>query len=75
MSHPDCQFDNLDVTLDATGLTAGAYNTELIVAGNDTTNLEDTVVVNMVVNNAPIIRVEPDSLFFTMQFVELSPSG
>jgi hypothetical protein len=60
------QFDNLDVTLDATGLTAGAYNTELIVAGNDTTNLEDTVVVSMVVNNAPIIRVEPDSLFFTL---------
>ena len=33
----------IDVNLDATGLAAGPYTTDLIVAGSDTNNAADTV--------------------------------
>jgi hypothetical protein len=57
---------DLDVNFDASGLTAGAYTTSLIVAGNDTTNAEDTVQVFFQVNQAPIISWTPDSMSFTL---------
>ncbi|RMI04787.1 MAG: choice-of-anchor D domain-containing protein, partial [Calditrichaeota bacterium] len=60
------QTDMIDVNLDATGLAAGTYNTSLIVAGNDTLNPTDTVDVTLVVNDAPIIDVTPDSFDVTL---------
>jgi hypothetical protein len=55
------QSEILDVTLDGTGISAGIYNTDLIISGNDTTNIEDTVTVSLVVNEAPSIAVFPDT--------------
>ncbi|MCP4000274.1 MAG: hypothetical protein GY727_05115, partial [Gammaproteobacteria bacterium] len=53
--------DLIDVNLDATGLSAGTYTTDLIVAGSDTNNTEDTVVVSLQVNDAPAIVLDPTS--------------
>jgi hypothetical protein len=55
------QSDILDVTLDATGLTPGSYTTEVLVAGDDPANPEDTVSVSLQVNDAPVISVSPDT--------------
>jgi len=49
----------IDVNLDATGLTGGAYTTDLIVAGSDTNNAADTVSVTLQVNDAPVIGISP----------------
>jgi hypothetical protein len=60
------QSDTLNVTLDATGLTSGFYNTELIVAGNDSTNMEDTIAITLQVNDAPLISIAPDTFDVTV---------
>ncbi|NIR95314.1 MAG: choice-of-anchor D domain-containing protein, partial [Gammaproteobacteria bacterium] len=58
--------DTVAVGLDASGLTAGTYTTELIVAGNDTSNAEDTVSVTLQVNDAPVFGLSPDSVFASL---------
>ncbi len=50
------------VSMDAAGLPAGTYSTDLIVTGNDPANPEDTVAVTLVVNDAPVISVTPDTI-------------
>ncbi|NIR94110.1 MAG: S8 family serine peptidase, partial [Gammaproteobacteria bacterium] len=55
------QSEVLDVTLDATGLTAGTYTTDIIISGNDTTNTQDTVAVTLIANEAPIMTIFPDT--------------
>ena len=56
--------DVISVTMDATGLAAGTYTTDLIVAGNDVNNAEDTVAVTFEVRDAPVVGFSPDSLIF-----------
>ncbi len=56
----------IQVNLDATGLSTGLYQTNLIVSGNDTTNATDTVMVSMWVNASPEIAVNPDSIYFSL---------
>jgi len=56
----------IDVSIDVTGLTAGTYTTDLIVAGDDTTNSEDTVAVSVQVNDAPTVGATPDSMSFSL---------
>ena len=60
------QTQTFDVTFDASVVTAGVYTTQLIVAGNDSSNLEDTVFVTLVANENPIIYVHPDSFYFDL---------
>jgi len=60
------QSDSLSVSLDASGLTAGIYNADLIVAGNDTANDADTVGVTLQVNDAPVISIAPDTFDVTV---------
>ena len=60
------QSEILNVTFDATSLTAANYTTELIVAGNDSINPEDTVAVTLQVSEAPIVGFSPDSISFAL---------
>jgi hypothetical protein len=56
------QSELLEVRLDGGAVSSGTYNTELIISGNDPANAADTVSVELVVNEAPLIRVEPDTI-------------
>ena len=56
----------VDVTLDATGLTPGIYNAALCVNSNDPDTPQAAVAVELVVlASAPLIDVMPDSLAST----------
>ena len=48
------------------GATSGTFRTHLIVAGNDPSNAADTVEVQFVVNNAPVITIAPDSFAYAL---------
>jgi len=62
-SVPSSQTEQLSVTLDASAVTtSGVYVADVVIAGDDSTNLEDTVRVTLVANDPPAIRVEPDSI-------------
>jgi hypothetical protein len=63
---PSGNTASVDVNLDASGIAAGFYSTELIVAGNDSINPEDTVAVTLEVNEAPIVGFSPDSMSFAL---------
>jgi subtilisin family serine protease len=52
--------------VDFTGVTAGTYSTAVVVTGNDSTNIRDTVQVSFVVNNAPVVSASPDSFFYAL---------
>jgi len=52
--------------LDFSGSTPGLYTTSLIVSGNDPVNPSDTVSISFMVNPAPAISVQPDSLAFAL---------
>ncbi len=60
----------ITVNIVTTGLAAGNYTTDLVVAGNDPLNPTDVVVFTLQVNEAPVIGFSPDSLHFT-----LDPTG
>ncbi|GAB4332578.1 MAG: hypothetical protein Kow0037_10230 [Calditrichia bacterium] len=60
------QMETVSVLLDASSLSPGDYSVDLIIAGNDTTNSEDTVTVQLRVNDAPVISVQPDSVAFQL---------
>ncbi|RMD60382.1 MAG: hypothetical protein D6824_09620, partial [Planctomycetota bacterium] len=53
----------IDVTVDAATLTAGTHTAQLVVVGNDPANPADTVTVTVVAEEAPIIGVNPDSIY------------
>ncbi|MFQ5583194.1 MAG: choice-of-anchor B family protein [Calditrichia bacterium] len=57
----------IDVAFDAGGLAVGSYSTQLIVTGNDPNNPQHTISVSLEVLDAPSIRIEPDSLLFTLE--------
>jgi hypothetical protein len=59
---PSGQSEMLNVVLDASQVSSGSYSANLIITANDTSNAADTVSVILVVNEAPMIRVEPDSI-------------
>jgi hypothetical protein len=65
------QQSTITVTLDASSLTAGNYNTTLEISSNDTANPLVTVAVSLRVDEAPSISVFPDSLFFDLFTDEL----
>jgi subtilase family protein/flagellar hook capping protein FlgD/HYDIN/CFA65/VesB family protein/BACON domain-containing protein len=58
--------DSLALAIDATGLTAGSYSVEIIIAGDDPANAEDTIEVSLEVNDAPVVGANPDSLAFSL---------
>ncbi len=60
------ETDVIDVSLDASGLAAGVYTTDLEVDGNDPANPQDIVTVTLVVNDAPVVDFDPDSLSWTL---------
>lgn len=57
----------LELVLNASQLDTGAYTTHLIIAGNDTLNPADTAAVSVIIEQPPVIAVEPDSLHFTLE--------
>ncbi|NIW46838.1 MAG: choice-of-anchor D domain-containing protein, partial [candidate division Zixibacteria bacterium] len=57
---------SIDVQLDASGLSSGAFTTDLVVSGDDPNNTNDTVVVNLEVNDAPVVGVSADSIEFAL---------
>lgn len=61
------QSDQLSATLDATGLSAGSYSTQIVVSGNDPNNPQQSIAVNLEVVEAPVIAVSPDSVHFALQ--------
>ncbi|MFQ5583917.1 MAG: S8 family serine peptidase, partial [Calditrichia bacterium] len=64
---PSNQKQIVNVNIDAAGLNPGLYSTSLIVSGNDTTNLQDTVAVSLRVVEAPAMGISPDSLYFIIR--------
>ena len=56
----------LDVNIDAGSVSAGLHTTQLVVTGNDSSNTADTVDVAILVNNAPMIAISPDSIHFAL---------
>jgi len=63
---PSNSFADIAVELSTAGLSAGNYTTNLIVAADDTTNTADTVVVNLQLNEPPVVGFTPDSLHFSL---------
>ncbi|HFE64530.1 MAG TPA: choice-of-anchor D domain-containing protein, partial [Caldithrix sp.] len=59
--------EDITVNFDATVVTAGTYTTELLIAGDDPLNPEDTISVTLVANETPIISISPDSIHFDIQ--------
>ncbi|RMG61521.1 MAG: choice-of-anchor D domain-containing protein, partial [Calditrichaeota bacterium] len=60
-SVPSNQSLNVNVIVDASTQPVGTYMTDLIVAGNDTTNSEDTVHVTVIIQEAPLASIHPDT--------------
>ena len=52
----------IGLTLDATGLAAGTFTTDLVVSSNDSLNPAVTVPVTLVINDAPVVGFSPDSV-------------
>ncbi|MGA9115307.1 MAG: FlgD immunoglobulin-like domain containing protein [Bacteroidota bacterium] len=52
--------------VDFTGVVPGTFATSLVITGNDTANISDTVEVEFVVNAAPVVGVSPDSFSFAL---------
>ena len=71
---PSGDAQTVTVNIDATGLASGDYSVDLVVAGNDSTNLEDTVTVSLRVNDAPVVGFTPDSTFFTLNVGDVDSS-
>lgn len=61
-SVPAASSRQVRVRVDFASVPPGTYSTLLVVSGNDPSNPSDTVSVGFVVNPAPVISVEPDSL-------------
>ena len=60
-SVPSNQSLDVSVIVDATAQPVGTYMTDLIIAGNDTTNTEDTVHVTITIQEAPLASIHPDT--------------
>ena len=58
--------EDITVDFDASTVAAGTYTTELIIAGDDPANPEDTILVTLVANEAPVIGITPDSVHFSL---------
>lgn len=54
------------VHVDFTGAAVDSYAAQLLVAGNDPANGEDTIAVVFRVNAAPAVAVSPDSFFYAI---------
>jgi hypothetical protein len=60
------QSEDITLSIDASGLTAGDYTTTLDITSNDPLNPLVNAVVNLQANDAPAIRIAHDSLFFAL---------
>jgi hypothetical protein len=54
------------VRIDFRSQPAGTYTTNLVVTSNDPGNPSDTVAVRFLVNPAPVVQVQPDSLRYVI---------
>jgi len=64
------QSSDITLSLDATGLSAGTYNTTLDITSNDPNNPLKTVSVSLYANDAPVIGISPDTFDVTINVGE-----
>ena len=60
------QSEDIILSIDASGLTAGDYTTTLDITSNDPANPLVNAVLNLKANEAPAIRVEPDTVLMAV---------
>ncbi|MCH7498171.1 MAG: choice-of-anchor B family protein, partial [Candidatus Marinimicrobia bacterium] len=60
---------DVSVTFDASGLSGGSYDANMVIASNDPVNPEIIVAVSLAVTGAPDIAVSADTLDFGQVFV------
>lgn len=65
-SIPGSGTQQIRIRVNFSGVTAGTYATNLVVSGNDSTNVTDTVAVSFLVNSQPVMSVSPDSFHYTL---------